>query len=119
MKIKLSPTRMDIQLVASVSGDRITINGEIFDFGPLQEGAILPAYAVQSDWIVGDVCRILGGIHLTLRLPHGMNAPHETRFPAAFYEAMTVTNGPVPLPPYDAAPEAEPMQLLPEQEVTP
>ncbi|MGU5533808.1 hypothetical protein [Aeromonas caviae] len=119
MKIKLSPVRMDDQLSASVDGDKITINGEVFDFAPLQEGAILPADAVQNDWIMGDVRRIYGEIHLTLRLPHGMNAPHETRFPAAFYEAMTVTNGPVPLPPYDAASEAEPMQLLPEQEVTP
>lgn len=118
MKIKLSPIRMDEQLTASVDGDKISINGEVFDFTPLQEGAIIPADAVQSDWIVGDVCLILGEIHLTLRLPHGMNAPHETRFPAAYYEPMTVVDGPVPLPPYDAEPEAEPMQL-PEPEVTP
>lgn len=117
MKIKLSPVRMDEQLSASVDGDRITINGEVFDLAPLQEGATLPANAVQSGWIVGDVRRMSGEIHLVLRLPHGMNAPHETRFPAAFDEPMTVTEGPVPLPPYDAAPEAEPMQL-PEQEVT-
>ena len=42
-----------------------------------------------------------GVLHLTLILPHGADAPLETRFPAA----LTLTgDGPVALPPYENAP---------------
>lgn len=121
MKIKLSPVRMDEQLNASVIGDTIIINGLGFDFSPLQESEILPAAACNCSWISGDITRANGEICLTLILPHGAIAPQETRFPTAFYEPMTVTDGLVPLPPYDADPEAEPMQPpeKPEPKVTP
>jgi len=102
MIIKLSPVRMDIQLTARVSGDILFVNGDPLDFSPLPEGGVLPSGAIISDWVVGDVCRENGEIYLVLRLPHGPFAPHETRFPAAFYEPMTVIDGVVPLPPYDA-----------------
>lgn len=102
MKIYLSPVRMDIQLVASVAGDTITVNGTVLDFTPLLEGETLPSTAILNDWIVGDVHRIDGEVVLTLRLPHGANAPEETRFHAAFAVPMTVLSGEVPLPPYNA-----------------
>ncbi|MFB0774316.1 hypothetical protein [Aeromonas salmonicida] len=108
MKIKLSAVRMDEQLTASVSGDTITVNGQVLDFSPLQEGDMLPAGAVDSPWLQGAVSRISGDIHLTLVLPHGSNAPHETRFPAAFDTPMTMVDGEVPLPPYDTEPEPMP-----------
>lgn len=101
MKIKLSPVRLDDRLDAAVSGNVITINGELFDFSQLNDGESLPSSAIESTWIIGSVANIGGEIHLTLVLPHGANAPHETRFPAAFAEPMTVHSGPVPLPPYD------------------
>jgi len=107
MKITLSPVRMDAQLIASVSGDTIMLNGAVLDFTLLQDGETLPHGAIDSLWIPGDVQRIGGEIHITLRLPHGKNAPQETRFQAAFYEPMTVLDGEVPLPPYDL-PESEP-----------
>ena len=81
MHIKLSPIRTDRTLLASRSGDTLTINGETFDFAPLEEGETLPADAIDSPWIVGDVTRTDGALHITLRLPHGANAPEETRFP--------------------------------------
>lgn len=69
---------------------------------------MLPFGCVDSLWIQGDVVRSDGEIHLTLCLPHGQFAPHETRFPAAYTEPLTVVDGPVPLPPYDAQlPEIE------------
>lgn len=101
MKIKLSPINICEQLVAYVVGDTITLNGASFDLSPLLGGETLPSDAIGKPWITGDVQRIDGEIHLTLLLPHGYNAPQETRFPAAQNEPMTVTDGPVPLPPYE------------------
>lgn len=102
MIIKLSPSRMDTKLTASVSGDSITVNGDVIDFSPLADGEILPSYAVESMWITGDVRRVNGDIHLTLILPHGASSPYEARYPAAFTEPMTIKSGPIPLPSYDA-----------------
>ena len=99
MKITLSPTRGDRPLTLTRSGDILTINGEVFDFSALPEGATLPRTAVSCDWLAGDVTRIDGVLHLGLTLPHGANAPKITRFP----EALTITaDGPITLPPYDA-----------------
>lgn len=95
MQIKLSPQRRDDTLTASKAGDVLTINGETFDFGPLPEGATLPAEAVASSWITGPVSRINGELHLTLRLPHGPNPSQNVAFP----ESLRVTeDGPIRLP---------------------
>ncbi|MFM5266242.1 hypothetical protein ACET9V_08340 [Aeromonas caviae] len=121
MKIKFTPVRMGEQLIAAVvDDDKILLNGEELDFSPLGEGDVLPAAAIDSQWIASDVTRTGGEISLTLCLPHGANAPHETRFPAAFDVPITVTAGPVPLPPYDAPPAVDDVQLPePWPEVTP
>ena len=81
MKITLSPTRTDTPLTAARDGDTLTLNGEAFDFGPLEESETLPADAIDSPWITGDATRTNGVLHITLRLPHGADAPEETRFP--------------------------------------
>ena len=104
MKLTLSPTRRDETLVASRSGDTLTLNGEELDFGPLEEGETLPADAIDSEWITGDVTRTDGVLHLTLRLPHGANAPEETRFPETIIDPP---DGEIALP----------MHSLPELEV--
>ena len=97
MKLTLSPTRRDETLTASKAGDTLTLNGEKFDFGPLEEGETLPADAIDSPWIMGDVTRADGALHITLRLPHGANAPEETRFP----ERITnPPDGEIALPPH-------------------
>jgi len=98
MHIILSPTRTDTPLVASRDGDTLTLNGEEFDFGPLEEGETLPADAIDSEWIRGDVERIDGELQLTLRLPHGANAPQETRFPEPIIDPP---NGEIALPPHN------------------
>ncbi|WP_313489193.1 hypothetical protein [Stutzerimonas nitrititolerans] len=101
MKITLSPQRLDETLTATLAGDVLTLNGEAFDFTQLPEGATLPAEAIASDWIVGDVARINGELHLTLRLPHGPNPSRAVAFP----EPILVTqDGPIPLP-FDPVPE--------------
>jgi len=101
--IKFSPVRRDEALELSCAGDALTLNGETVDLAPLPDGGTLPSEAIASPWFAGPVSRIAGDLHLTLILPHGSNAPHETRFP----EPITVSvDGPVTLPIYDT-PEAE------------
>lgn len=119
MKIKLSPVRMNAELSAEVQGDIIILNGESLDLSPLPDGGVLPAAAILNLWVLGDVERIDGDIHLTLILPHGPNAPYETRFPSAYSDPMTVVDGPLPLPPYDAPPADDTQLPEPELEVMP
>ena len=104
MHITLSPTRRDESLTVSRSGDTLTFNGETFDFSPLGEGETLPADAIDSEWITGGVTRTNGALHITLRLPHGANAPGETRFPEPIIDPP---DGEIALP----------MHSLPELEV--
>ncbi len=105
MKIKLSPVQIDERLNASVRGDCLTLNGIEFNFEPLQEGELLPCAAIATNWLLGNIQRLNGEIHLTLRLPHGHMAPHETRFPSAYEIPMDVRNGEVKLPLYDISQE--------------
>lgn len=95
MQISFTPVRSDGALEVSRQGDILTINGEAFDFGPLPEGASLPRSAVDCEWLATDVERTGGEISLTLLLPHGANAPEETRFPQTIALAG---DGPVPVP---------------------
>ena len=100
MQINLSPQARFDRLTVSKFGDVLTINGTDYDFGPLPDGGTLPRDAVECEWLVSDVERIGGEIHLTLLLPHGPDAPEATRSPAP----ITVTeDGPVALPAYEAA----------------
>ncbi|WP_109468530.1 hypothetical protein [Albibacillus kandeliae] len=96
MHISFTPTRHDAELALSVAGDALTINGEVFDFSGLAEGATLPNSAVACAWLASDVERVAGVLHLSLILPHGADAPEETRFPAPL---IVTEDGPVALPP--------------------
>ena len=103
MKIIFSPVRMDAHLALAVSGgSTLTINGEVFDFSSLQDGDRLPAEAVASELIIGDVTREAGEVAVSVILPHGPNAPEAARNPAPVVQA----SGPVTLPPWDIAPDA-------------
>lgn len=103
-EIALTPMRRDDSLSLSKSGDTLTINGEAFDLSGIPDGATLPREAVTCDWLASDIERIGTTIHLTLILPHGANAPHETLFP----QPITVTaDGPVALPEYETVIEEE------------
>ena len=81
MIIKLSPQRRDDELSVSKRSDVLTINGERFDFRGIPEGAVLPASAVECDFVVGDVTRINGELIVTLTLPVGAEANYAARFP--------------------------------------
>ena len=98
MQITFSPMRGDTALELERQGDRLILNGATLDLSAIPEGATLPATAVQSPFVVGDITRTNGVLMLNLVLPHGPNAPEETRFPSP----ITVTeDGPVALPAYE------------------
>ena len=105
MEITLTPVFSDDPIIsASAFGDVLTIGDQSFDFGPLQDGAHLPAGAIDSPHFIGPVERIDGELHLTLRFPHGWDASERLRFPEPIH--MT-GDGPVPLP---VDPVPEPLQ---------
>lgn len=94
MKISFTPVRRSDSLVLSKLGDTLTINGEIYDFAALPEGATLPREAVSCAWLASDVLRNNGEIELTLVLPLGPEASAAARFPAP----ITPADGAIPLP---------------------
>ncbi|WP_343315880.1 hypothetical protein AAIB41_13945 [Brucella sp. BE17] len=71
IKIYFSPQlRNEALTVEKTNGDRLRINGELFNFNPLNDGDVIPAGSVPCDWIVGPVENKAGVIHLTLILPY-------------------------------------------------
>ncbi|NEX47747.1 hypothetical protein [Pseudotabrizicola algicola] len=99
MQITFTPMRRDDRLTLHRAGDVLTLNGESYDFSRLPEGAVLPRDAVECGWLASDVTRTDGQLSLTLVLPHGADAPHQTLFP----QPMNLTaDGPVTLPPHGA-----------------
>lgn len=94
MHISFATQRRDDTLtLEQTASDRLRINGELFNFGPLPDGGTIPE--VPCEWIVGPVERIDGEIHLTLILPHGPNPSEAVAFP----EPTHVTqDGPISLP---------------------
>ena len=98
MIIDFTPIRSETPLTVIRTGDILTLNGEDFDFGPIPEGATLPRAAIASAWFAGDVARVEGALQITLLLPHGSDAPPQTRYPTD----LTVTrDGQVAIPPYE------------------
>lgn len=98
MEITLSPMAGLPELRLERHGDTLIINGSKLDLSAIPEGATLPNEAVASEYINGPITREGGTLRLVVVLPHGWNAPEETRFPAP----LTLTHdGPVALPPYD------------------
>lgn len=95
MEITLSPVRRDETLALERQGDTLILNGEVFDFTPLPDGATLPNSAIDSDWFVGPVTRVGGELNITLALPHGANAPQGTLFPEPI---IMPPNGSIRLP---------------------
>ena len=94
MKFIFSPQRRDDVLTLSKSGDALTVNGTVYDFSPLPDGATLPREAIDCEWVCGDVSRINGELEIPILLPHGPDASEAARFP----EPMNVTDGEVVLP---------------------
>ena len=100
MQITLAPVRDETPLVLERSGDTLVLNGDILDLSTIPEGAELPVEAVDSPYIAGPIRRENNVLFLTLALPHGADAPDETRYPAVL---VLDEDGPVSLPPYEDA----------------
>lgn len=81
MKINISPQVRPDALEVLKAGDKLTVNGEVFDFTQLPDGAVLPAAAVNCEFIIGDVWREGGELQLTLLLPIAWDAPESCAFP--------------------------------------
>lgn len=95
MKLIFSPQRRDDVLILSKSGDALTVNGTVYDFSPLPDGATMPREAIDCEWICGNVERVNGELVIPILLPHRSNASEAVRFP----EPLTVTSdGQVVLP---------------------
>ncbi len=99
MIVTLSPMRMDQTLTAARSGSVLVLNGTPVDLAGYDMAA------APNPWIVGEPFEAAGVWHVTLILPHGSEAPEGARFPAPLTLAA---DGPVDLPPYEAAPVADP-----------
>lgn len=69
--------RNDDEVVYSVSGDVISINGVDYDFGPLGEGDSIFHYDVGCEFIKGVITRINGHIVLSLIRPWKSNPTEE------------------------------------------
>lgn len=95
MIIKISPVRMDAELAVAVSGDVLIVNGVTYDFGPLPDGAVLPADAIGCSWIGQPVERVAGELIITLTMPHGPDASEALRFPV---DIINPPNGELRLP---------------------
>lgn len=113
MMIYLSPALSSWPLPdVKYSKDALTINGELFDFGRLPEGASLPLGSINSQWFDRDVTRVDGEIHLSLVLPHGANPSEVVAFP----EPIRVTKAGAVKLPFDVPPEPVEPPALPESE---
>ena len=73
----------------------LTINSDEFDFGFLGDGDTLPKSAIMSEHFCGDVSRTEDTVELTLRLPHGPDAPESARYPQPI---LVEQDGPITLP---------------------
>lgn len=94
MKLIFSPIRSDETLDLSVKGDILLINGEELDLSVVPEGAVVPMGAVDNRFIIGQIFRQDGELHVELMLPHGPQASDAARFP----EPITISEGDVELP---------------------
>lgn len=104
MNICFSPVRLDQPLPNVVySKDALTIDGKLFDFRLLPDGATLPASAIDSEWFADRIERVDGEITLTLMLPHGPNPSQAVAFP----EPIRVTKAGAVKLPFDAPESAE------------
>ena len=96
MHISFSPQRRDDSLKLEKGiGDRIRINGELFNFDPLNDGDTISAEDVPCEWIVDSVEKVDGEVRLTVVLPHGPNPSPAVAFPDP---ATATAEGPIAIP---------------------
>lgn len=95
MHISLSPQRRDGALLLEKTGDRIRINGELFNFDSLNDGDTIKRGDIPCEFIAGDVTKADGEVRLTLILPCGPNPSQAVGFPA---DMVVTEDGPIAVP---------------------
>ena len=101
MRIKLSPQRRDDSLYVEKEGERLIVNGEVFDFAAIKTGDTLPVLAIKSEWFAGDVEKEGGELSVTLLLPLPLNFSPEQAFPVDLVDVpdgVVVFPQPLPVP---------------------
>ena len=71
------------------------VNGLPLDCSALPEGDRIAATDAGCEALISDILAQDGGLHLTLLLPHGAEAPETALFPAPL---MLDSDGPAALP---------------------
>ena len=99
LTLNLSPVRNDEETTASINGTVLSLNGMDYDLSELPDGA------TAQHPVLGAVKRSGSEYECTIRLGHGPNAPHETRFPTPI--VLENHYGPIELPLYDVVPDEE------------
>lgn len=96
MKIILHPQVSSAQLNVVKYADSLTINGTLYDFGPLEEGEVLPRLATDCEFLqCGNMTRIGGELVVHLLMPIASDASEAARFPQPL---ENVPDGPVEFP---------------------
>lgn len=95
MKINFVPQRREERLSVEVRGDKIRINGELFNFGPVKEGDVIERGSAPCEWIASEVTRKDGEVELTLILPFRYGAGEDATNPAPVF---IMSDGPVFIP---------------------
>lgn len=95
MNITLSPYGGEETLELVKDGNRLTINGELFDFTRMAEGDTLPGAAITCAFINRDVDYIGGHLTLVVRFPNPWNYSPEQAFPEPL---LDIPDGPIALP---------------------
>ncbi len=93
MILTLSPMRRDETLTLAREGEALVVNGQRVELAGV--ATAVDAAAFGCEWIVGEVRRADGALHLTVILPHGPEAPEAQRYPAPLAVEF---DGPVALP---------------------
>lgn len=91
--INYSPLRVDSTLEAQWTAPVLTVNGVDYDLSLLDDGDRATQHPV-----LGDVERNGNDYTVTLRLPHGANAPYTTRFPTP---VVMASDGVVDIPAFN------------------
>lgn len=96
VKIKFYPARTDTMelLTVSVKGFVLTVNGEVFDFSPLQDGDTLNSFAVDSLYFTDDITRDGADLIVGLLMPYRYTDDKDILYP----ESVTVKAGVVKVP---------------------
>lgn len=111
MRISFSPVGEagPVPVLELTSGDRLRVNGELFNFNLLEDGDVIPEGTIPCAWFIGAVEKVDGEVRFTIRLPHDPN--RQPSQAVAFPEPITVTeDGPIAVP-YDEPEQEEPADV--------